>query len=153
MGLKVRVSADMRSATVVPHAAVLGCEGDVLVRAVEWDVPRFSDGYDMGECRLQVHFSNALGETDVSEAQDVSVGDDRIAFTWRPPYTATKKEGTVSASFKAREIDGYEVVREFNSAPCSFKVKPAIDGQVQGDYVVDESGNRFIFPVRIMEGE
>lgn len=152
--LKATVSDNMRSVQVKPYSAVLGCEGDVDVRCVRWDVPRYSDGYDMSKCRLQVHFENALGETDVSEALDVDIGDERMEFTWRPPYTATKKQGKVMAGFKARELDGYKIVREFNSVPAKFDVRPAENGEAKGGYVVDEIGNRFVFPiVCIEEGE
>lgn len=144
--MRVTVSEDLRSVCIIPRAAILGAAGDKDVKAVEWDVPRYSGGQDMSGYHLQVHYTNAEGTGSCSEALDVEVGEDRITFIWLVPRLAMLSEGNVSAGFKAREVTGNRLAHEFNSAPGAFRVKPAESNSPQGDYLVDESDNIIVFP-------
>ena len=143
----VKMYDDWRKLSVGPPGAVLGVEGDVGSKEVAWDVPRRCGDVDVSELRLQVHYVNADGDGDCSEAQGLEVGDDRMKFTWRVPPLALAKAGRVEAAFVARGEDC-----EYKSAKGQFEVLGRLPEQdPAGAALVDHDGN--VVVVQVEGGE
>lgn len=140
--MRITVNGELRHLSIKPQSAVLGVEGDAWMRTIEWRVPRFYDNEDLQEYRLQVHYENPAGEGGCSEAQNISIGEESIDFTWHVPPTALAKAGNTKVSFVARIVDGLVVRREYKSVPGVLHVLERMPEQdPRGDQLVDADEN------------
>lgn len=140
----VEISEDLRKMTIPASEKVLGCVGDHNVRHILFRMPRYCDDIDLSGLRIQVHYVNALGQTDYYEAPTKVVDDFNIIFGWLVRYPACLGEGTVSVNVKLLAYNDEGLVQEFNSGIGRFRVKPALSSSPYGPQLTDEDGSLII---------
>lgn len=140
----VEISEDLRKMTIPMTEKVLGCVGDRNVRRVYFRMPRYCDGTDLFNYRIQVHYTNAEDTPDYYEVVDKKVEGDRLIFSWLVGRIACVAIGSVSANVKLRQYDGSIITNEFNSGVGRFKVKASLSGNPYGTKLTDDTGTLVI---------
>lgn len=114
---------------IIPKAVTnLGVKSDADVMHVRFRLPRFYYGVDFSEFKIGIDYTNAEGEEDRYEPEDVSIADNAVIFTWIVGRHAALYNGNVTFGLCAKKLNpDYpdDPFNEFHTAKASL---PILDG-------------------------
>ncbi len=125
------IDNDLRTITIPPSVTNIGVESDKDVRQYHFSMPRYSGIFDLGDFTIRINYRNT--ETggsryveDLYLAEDKTVNEDSITFTWTVGRNACRYKGTTrfTVCMKLAGPDGV-VQKEFNTTPAEL---PALEG-------------------------
>lgn len=110
------IDRDFRVIAIPERGAVLGVEGDKDVNRVRFKMPRYYRGTDLSDFDIRVHYENADGDRFAADAEEKTVGNDSIRFTWVVSADALATRGSVRFMVKLlrKDTDG-KVMQAFGT--------------------------------------
>ena len=114
------IDENMRVVSIPNLAIVIGAEGDRNVNRLWFKMNRNYRGTDLAYFTPKINYRNADGDSYYYLPDDVMGTDDYIMFSWLVGGYAAVKTGSVSFSICMQQIEGDEVVKEFNSTTASM---------------------------------
>lgn len=76
------IDSDLRVISIPRNGVVAGVVGDKNVNRVNFQMPRYYNGFDMSKFTTRVNYINALGNFNYYSVTDLTIEDDLIYFTW-----------------------------------------------------------------------
>lgn len=76
------IDSDLRVVSIPRNGVVAGVVGDKNVNRVNFQMPRYYNGFDMSKFTTRVNYINALGNFNYYSVTDLTIEDDLIYFTW-----------------------------------------------------------------------
>ena len=99
------IDEDLRTITIPRDGVVLGVQGDKNINRVNFQMPRYYNGFDMSEFDVRVNYKNANGDKNFYIVKDATVRDDVIYFTWLVDPYATAYIGMVQFVVRLFKLD------------------------------------------------
>ena len=116
------IDEDLRTVTIPPDGVVLGVNGDKDVNRVNFQMPRYYNGFDMSLFKYRVNYKNANGDLNFYDVKDVTIKDDIIYFTWLVDRNAAAYIGEVYFVVRLYKTDGTKVTQNFYTSLNNAKV-------------------------------
>lgn len=114
---------------IIPKAIThLGVKSDADVMHVRFKLPRFYYGIDFSEFKIGIDYTNAEGEEDRYEPEDVSIIDNAVTFTWVVGRHAALYDGTVTFGLCAKKLNPDDPDDPFNEFHTTKASLPILDG-------------------------
>lgn len=123
-------TVDLRSRTISIPSDIknIGVESDDEVTRLYFKVPRFYDDVDLSEFIIRINYTNANGDGDLYEVDDLVTNDSELIFSWLVGRFAVTKQGTVSFIVCMKKFDDIGVTdKEFNTTTCSLPVLKGLE--------------------------
>lgn len=120
----VTISEDYRRLDVPSDELILGCVGDVNVRTINFQAPRYCNETDLSTYDFTVQFINAAGSSDAYTVDDLTVGTDTLTFSWLVGAVACAVVGETAVSVVASNVDSGtgDVLNRFLSTTYNWRV-------------------------------
>lgn len=115
------IDEDLRIITVPNIALVIGAERDKDVNRLWFKMNRYYRGTDLAGFEPQVNYTNAKNAHYYYTADDMTVSEDSVLFSWLIADKAAEAEGTVTFSICMQRFAGEERVQEFNTTTAQLK--------------------------------
>lgn len=110
------IDEDLRVVTIPSKAIVIGAKGDKDVNRIWFKMSRYYRGTDMGGFTPRVNYTNAAGKHYFYLPTDMACEDGKtLAFSWLIGDKAAEANGSVTFSVCLRQMNGDDVIKEFNS--------------------------------------
>lgn len=116
------IDENLRTVTIPPDGVVLGVEGDKNSNRVNFQMPRYYNGFDMSEFTVRVNYVNANGDGGVYTVNDLEVRDDMILFTWLVDSDACAYVGVVRFLVRMTITNGGELIQAFDTTIAKANV-------------------------------
>lgn len=116
------IDKNLRTVTIPPDGVVLGVEGDKNSNRVNFQMPRYYNGFDMSEFTVRVNYVNANGDGGVYTVNDLEVRDDMILFTWLVDSDACAYVGVVRFLVRMTISNGGELIQAFDTTIAKANV-------------------------------
>lgn len=116
------IDENLRTVTIPPDGVVLGVEGDKNSNRVNFQMPRYYNGFDMSEFTVRVNYVNANGDGGVYTVNDLEVRDDMILFTWLVDSDACAYIGVVRFLVRMTISNGGELIQAFDTTIAKANV-------------------------------
>lgn len=110
------IDEDLRVVTIPSKAIVIGAKGDKDVNRIWFKMSRYYRGTDMGGFTSRVNYTNAAGKHYFYLPTDMACEDGKtLEFSWLIGDKAAETNGSVTFSVCLRQMNGDDVIKEFNS--------------------------------------
>ena len=76
------IDSDLRIVSVPDRGVVAGVVGDKNVNRINFQMPRYYNGFDMSEFKTRINYVNANGNPNYYTVTDSIVKDDVVIFSW-----------------------------------------------------------------------
>ena len=76
------IDSDLRVISIPVKGVVAGVVGDKNVNRINFQMPRYYNGFDMSKFTTRVNYVNARGNFNYYSVTDLTIEDDLIYFTW-----------------------------------------------------------------------
>ena len=116
---------------VIPNTITnLGTKNDKNVMHVRFKLPRFYHDVDFSDFEIGIDYTNAKGEEDRYEPEDVAVDDNIITFTWIVGRHAALYDGNVTFGLCAKRLNPDnpdDPENEFHTTPVSLPILDSME--------------------------
>lgn len=137
--MPIVIDDDLRTMTIPTDLVLLGVESDDDVMKIPFQMPRMYHGYDLSLFEARVNYMNAKGEGDIYIAQDLTVEDSNLTFTWIVGRNACKYKGDTKFIVCLKKFDSDAVcIQEFNTTVYKL---PVLEGLETIDAVEQENAD------------
>lgn len=113
-------------AIVIPKQITnLGVRSDADAMKVRFRLPRFYGDIDFAKCRIGIDYTNAEGEEDRYEPDDVTATDETVTFSWIVGRHAAMYEGVVTFGLCIKQLDPADPtvpIHEFHTTKASLPI-------------------------------
>lgn len=99
------IDEDLRTIMIPSDGVILGVQGDKNINRVNFQMPRYYNGFDMSEFDVRVNYKNANGDKNFYIVKDATVRGDMIYFTWLVDPYATAYIGMVQFVVRLFKLD------------------------------------------------
>lgn len=132
------IDSDLRIVSIPDRGVVAGVVGDKNVNRINFQMPRYYNGFDMSKFTTKVNYVNADGNINYYTVTDLTVESDTILFTWLIDSDAVAYAGTVMFAVNMFIADSNgKITQAFNT---SNKGKMTVLEGIQVDeYVTPEA--------------
>lgn len=132
------IDSDLRIVSIPDRGVVAGVVGDKNVNRINFQMPRYYNGFDMSKFTTKVNYINANSNMNYYAVTDLIVENDTILFTWLIDSDAVAYAGTVMFSVNMFIADSNgKITQAFNT---SNKGKMTVLEGIQVDeYVTPEA--------------
>lgn len=132
------IDSDLRIVSIPDRGVVAGVVGDKNVNRINFQMPRYYNGFDMSKFTTKVNYINANSNINYYTVTDLTVENDTILFTWLIDSDAVAYAGTVMFSVNMFIADGNgKITQAFNT---SNKGKMTVlEGIQVNEYVTPEA--------------
>ena len=138
------IDENLRVVTIPSKAIVIGAKGDKDVNRIWFKMNRYYRGTDMGGFTPRVNYTNAAGKHYFYLPTDMVCEDGKnLEFSWLIGDKAAEANGSVVFSVCLRQMNGDDVIKEFNSTIATVQCLVSIheetaedDTEVMGAYAV-----------------
>lgn len=107
------IDENLRTIAIPEDGVVLGVVGDKNVNRVNFQMPRYYNGFDMSAFKCRVNYVNANEDLNFYDVEDLTIIDDSIYFTWLVDGTAAAYIGETTFVVRMYRTDGTKVVQNF----------------------------------------
>lgn len=107
------IDENLRTIAIPDDGVVLGVVGDKNVNRVNFQMPRYYNGFDMSLFKYRINYRNANGDLNFYDVGDATIKDDLIYFTWLVDHTAAAYIGKVSFVVRLYKTEGTNVTQNF----------------------------------------
>lgn len=114
------IDEDLRIISIPNLAVVIGAEGDKDVNRIYFKMSRWYRGTDLAAFKPRINYTNAAGKPYYYDAEDLTIEDDNLTFSWLIRAQAAQVSGTVEFSVCLREYAGTDLMAEFNTTTASM---------------------------------
>lgn len=101
------IDNNLRQIIIPDGMNILGVAGDIEVKCVSFEMPRYYNGIDMSEFDIFVDYENAKGYRNYYKVVDTKThssttpqSSDNIVFTWTLESDVTAHQGTVTFAIR-----------------------------------------------------
>lgn len=130
------IDDNLRTMTIPDSVKLLGVESDDSVNKINFNMPRYYNGFDLSTFAIRINYVNAKNEGDVYLVDDTDIGDESLNFTWLVERHACEVKGNVKFIVCLKKTDENDVViQEFNTTPRSL---PVLEGLETSEAVIQE---------------
>ena len=132
------IDSDLRIVSIPDRGVVAGVVGDKNVNRINFQMPRYYNGFDMSKFTTKVNYINANSNMNYYAVTDLIAENDTILFTWLIDSDAVAYAGTVMFSVNMFIADSNgKITQAFNT---SNKGKMTVLEGIQVDeYVTPEA--------------
>lgn len=116
------IDNDLRQIIIPDGMNILGVAGDIEVKCVSFEMPRYYNGIDMSEFDIFVDYENAKGYRNYYKVVDTKThssttpqSSDNIVFTWTLESDVTAHQGTVTFAIRMVKRNGTKIVKQFDT--------------------------------------
>lgn len=92
------IDNDLRIVSVPDRGVVAGVVGDKNVNRINFQMPRYYNGFDMSKFKTRINYVNAKGKPNYYAVTDLTIKDDLLIFSWLVDADVVAYVGTVSFS-------------------------------------------------------
>ncbi len=132
------IDENLRVVTIPSKAIVIGAKGDKDVNRIWFKMNRYYRGTDMGGFTPRVNYTNAAGKHYFYLPTDMVCEDGKnLVFSWLIGDKAAEANGSVTFSVCLRQMNGDDVIKEFNSTIATVQCLVSIH---EADAPNDASG-------------
>lgn len=110
------IDNDLRIVSIPDRGVVAGVTGDKNVNRINFQMPRYYNGFDMSEFTTKVNYVNANGNMNYYAVTDLTVENDTILFTWLIDSDAVAYSGVVVFAVNMIKMTGSEISQSFNTS-------------------------------------
>lgn len=107
------IDSDLRLVAISERGVVAGVVGDKKVNRINFQMPRYYNGFDMSTFATRVNYINAAGQMNFYSVSDLTIENDTLYFTWLLESDVTAYVGNVSFVVNMRKTDGDVVEQNF----------------------------------------
>lgn len=107
------IDSDLRLVAISERGVVAGVVGDKKVNRINFQMPRYYNGFDMSTFATRVNYINAAGQMNFYSVGDLTIENDSLYFTWLLDSDVTAYVGNVSFVVNMRKTDGDLVTQSF----------------------------------------
>lgn len=130
------IDNDLRIISIPDRGIVAGVTGDKNVNRINFQMPRYYNGFDMSEFTTKVNYVNANGNMNYYTVTDLTVENDTILFTWLIDSDAVAYSGVVVFAVNMIKMTGSEISQSFNTSNKGRMT--VLDGIQVDEYVTPE---------------
>ena len=116
------IDNNLRRINIPDGANIFGVAGDIEVKYVSFEMPRYYNGIDMSEFSIFVDYENAKGDRNYYKVVDIKThsatnpqSSDNITFTWLLESDVTAYQGTVVFAIRMVKRDGTKIIKQFDT--------------------------------------
>lgn len=116
------IDNNLRRINIPDGANVFGVAGDIEVKCISFEMPRYYNGIDMSEFKIFVDYENAKGDRNYYKVVDIKThsattqqSSDNITFTWLLESDVTAYQGTVVFAIRMVKRDGTKIIKQFDT--------------------------------------
>ena len=116
------IDNNLRQIIIPDGMNILGVAGDIEVKCISFEMPRYYNGIDMSEFDIFVDYENAKGCRNYYKVVDTKThsstttqSSDNIAFTWTLESDVTAHQGTVTFAIRMVKRNGTKIVKQFDT--------------------------------------
>lgn len=128
------IDENLRTIAIPPDGVVLGVVGDRNVNRVNFQMPKYYNGFDMSTFKCRINYSNANGDLNFYDVKDLTIIDDLIYFTWLVDGTAAAYVGETKFVVRLYKTEGTKVVQNFYS---TYNTASVLEGLLVDETVDD----------------
>lgn len=92
------IDNNLRIVSVPDRGVVAGVVGDKNVNRINFQMPRYYNGFDMSKFKTRINYVNAKGNPNYYTVTDLTVKDDLLIFSWLVDTDVVAYVGTVAFS-------------------------------------------------------
>lgn len=107
------IDENLRTIAIPENGVVLGVVGDKNVNRVNFQMPRYYNGFDMSAFKCRVNYINANEDLNFYDVEDLTIIDDSIYFTWLVDGTAAAYIGETTFVVRLYRTEGTKVIQNF----------------------------------------
>lgn len=107
------IDENLRTIAIPEEGVVLGVIGDKDVNRVNFQMPRYYNGFDMSAFKCRVNYVNANEDLNFYDIEDLTIIDDKIYFTWLVDATAAAYVGETTFVVRLYKTEGTKVTQNF----------------------------------------
>nr|DAQ03892.1 MAG TPA: hypothetical protein [Caudoviricetes sp.] len=131
------IDNDLRIVSIPDRGIVAGVTGDKNVNRINFQMPRYYNGFDMSEFTTKVNYVNANGNMNYYAVTDLTVENDTILFTWLIDSDAVAYSGVVVFAVNMIKMTGSKISQSFNTSNKGRMT--VLDGIQVDEYVTPEA--------------
>ena len=116
------IDTNLRRINIPDGANIFGVAGDIEVKCISFEMPRYYNGIDMSEFNIFVDYENAKGDRNYYKVVDIKTNSamtqqssDNITFTWLLESDVTAYQGTVVFAIRMVKRDGTKIIKQFDT--------------------------------------
>lgn len=130
------IDSDLRIISVPDRGVVAGVVGDKNVNRINFQMPRYYNGFDMSKFKTRINYVNANGNPNYYTVTDSIIKDDLLIFSWLVDADVVAYAGTVAFSVNMVFADENGVTKQaFNTSDAGrLKVLEGIQVDKYIDY-------------------
>lgn len=92
------IDSNLRIVSVPDRGVVAGVVGDKNVNRINFQMPRYYNGFDMSKFKTRINYVNAKGKPNYYTVTDLTIKDDLLIFSWLVDTDVVAYVGTVAFS-------------------------------------------------------
>lgn len=92
------IDSNLRIVSVPDRGVVAGVVGDKNVNRINFQMPRYYNGFDMSKFKTRINYVNAEGKPNYYTVTDLTIKDDLLIFSWLVDTDVVAYVGTVAFS-------------------------------------------------------
>ena len=131
------IDNDLRIVSIPDRGIVAGVTGDKNVNRINFQMPRYYNGFDMSEFTTKVNYVNANGNMNYYTVTDLTVENDTILFTWLIDSDAVAYSGVVVFAVNMIKMTDSKISQSFNTSNKGRMT--VLDGIQVDEYVTPEA--------------
>lgn len=135
------IDSNLRIVSVPDRGVVAGVVGDKNVNRINFQMPRYYNGFDMSKFKTRINYVNAKGKPNYYTVTDLTIKDDLLIFSWLVDTDVVAYVGTVAFSVNMVLAGDDGVTKQAFNTSNVEKLK-ALEG-IQVDKYISYSGPRF----------
>lgn len=128
------IDNNLRQIIIPDGMNILGVAGDIEVKCVSFEMPRYYNGIDMSEFDIFVDYENAKGYRNYYKVVDTKThssttpqSSDNIVFTWTLESDVTAHHGTVTFAIRMVKRNGTKIVKQFDTDKATGIVRDGMN--------------------------
>lgn len=131
------IDSDLRVISIPRNGVIAGVVGDKNVNRVNFQMPRYYNGFDMSKFTTRVNYVNALGNFNYYSVTDLTIEDDLIYFTWLVDSDVVAYAGIVMFAVNMFIADSNgKIIQSFNTS--NKGLLNVLEGLQVNEYVTPE---------------
>lgn len=131
------IDSNLRVVSIPEDGVVAGVVGDKNVNRVNFQMPRYYNGFDMSKFTTRVNYINAVGNLNYYSVTDLTVEEDLIYFTWLVDSDAVAYSGTVMFAVNMSIFDSEGIIKQSFNTSSRGQLK-VLDGIQVEEYATPE---------------
>lgn len=131
------IDSDLRIVSVPDRGVVAGVVGDKNVNRINFQMPRYYNGFDMSKFKTRINYVNANGNPNYYTVTDSTIKNDLLIFSWLVDADVVAYVGTVAFSVNMVFTDENGVTKQAFNTSDAGRLK-VLEGIKVVDYVSPE---------------